>query len=77
MCRQIGPFVEVGEEISNYGIKNRCFSSKFSIQLRHAIYYNLSTKRSNCARTRRGIKSLCILPPFRWWPAARRFRAAR
>ena len=76
MCRQIGPFVEVGEEISNYGIKNRCFSSKFSIQLCHAFNYNLSTQRRNRARTRRGIKNLCVLPPFRWWLAAQRFRDA-
>jgi hypothetical protein len=29
MCRQIGPFVEVGEEISNYGIKIVVFRRSF------------------------------------------------
>ena len=36
------PFVEVGEEIGNYHIKNRYFLSKISIHLRHAFVFNLS-----------------------------------
>ena len=36
-----------------------------------------ATKRCNRTGTRRGIKSWPHHPPFRWWLAAWRFRAAR
>ena len=76
LCRQLGRFVEVVEEIENYNIKNRYFLSKISLHFVMLLSSIWATKRRNWTRTRRGIKDL----PHHALPhectLARSFRAA-